>query len=280
MNLLQRIILINSGNISYREIHLDGNIHFIGTQGTGKSTLLRAILFLYNADSRKLDLSKEQKSFADYYFPHADSYIFFEVRKEQRTFCVWLYRKQNRLCFRFIDGSFSKEMVINKNHARIETDVIAEAGNLEYKVERPIYNFSEYRDILYSANKSMHKYSLLKNKTYQNIPRTISNIFLNSSLDGGFIKKTIINSLSDEIFEINLDVNRHHLEKARGDYEDVNEYIKHEKKAQIIVSLFNNILKQEQHKKEGEASQEILELKGTQKLQEFTNIKIDLTKKN
>ena len=250
MNQLQRIILINSANIAYREIQLDGNIHFIGTQGTGKSTLLRAILFFYNADSRKLGISKEKKPFADFYFPYADSYIFYEVKQGPRTFCMWLYRKQNRLCFRFIDGGFSKELVLEGNRARNEAEVIARAGKSGFRVERSIFNFSEYRDILYGANKSMKRYSLLNNKTYQNIPRTISNIFLNSSLDGGFIKQTIINSLSDEVFEINLDVNRHHLEKARGDFADVNEYLKHEKKAQNIVADYQELLNQEQQRKE------------------------------
>lgn len=46
MRNLSRIIFINSANIPYSDdIYLDGNVHFIGTQGVGKSTLLRAILF-------------------------------------------------------------------------------------------------------------------------------------------------------------------------------------------------------------------------------------------
>ena len=52
MRNLSRIIFINSANIPYSDdIYLDGNVHFIGTQGVGKSTLLRAILFFYNADT-------------------------------------------------------------------------------------------------------------------------------------------------------------------------------------------------------------------------------------
>lgn len=46
MRNLNRIIFINSANIPYADdIYLDGNVHFIGTQGVGKSTVLRAILF-------------------------------------------------------------------------------------------------------------------------------------------------------------------------------------------------------------------------------------------
>ena len=41
MRNLNRIIFINSANIPYADdIHLDGNVHFIGTQGVGKITVL------------------------------------------------------------------------------------------------------------------------------------------------------------------------------------------------------------------------------------------------
>jgi len=250
MNQLKRIILINSGKVDLYELQLDGNIHFIGTQGTGKSTLLRAILFFYNADARKLGISKEKEPFGEYYFPYADSYIVYEVSQENRSFCVWLYKKQNRLCFRFIDGPYERELFIGKQQARSEGQVIEMANKQGYKVHRPIHNFSEYRDIIYGANKSMSRFHILQNPSYHNIPRTITNVFLNSSLDGGFIKTTIINSLSDEPFEINLDKNRHHIETARNDYRDVSEYLLHEKKAQNIVSLYDGLLKMEEEKKE------------------------------
>ena len=44
MRYLNKIIFLNSAHIPYAEVKLDGNVHFIGTQGVGKSTLLRAIL--------------------------------------------------------------------------------------------------------------------------------------------------------------------------------------------------------------------------------------------
>ena len=249
MNQLNRIVLINSAKVNFYEIQLDGNIHFIGTQGTGKSTLLRAILFFYNADTRKLGISKEKTPFTDYYFPNADSYIIYEARQADRNFCVWLYKKQNRLCFRFIDGPYSRELFIQNRQALSENEIIAKANSLGYKVQRPIFNYSEYRDIIYGANKGMSRFQLLHNPVYQNIPRTISNIFLNSSLDGGFIKTTIINSLSDDPFELNLDTNRHHIETARNDYRDVNEFLKHEKMAQNIVSAYDELLSMEEEQK-------------------------------
>ena len=83
MRNLSRIIFINSANIPYSDnIYLDGNIHFIGTQGVGKSTILRAILFFYNADTQKLGIPVEKQNYTDYYFPFANSYIIYEVSME------------------------------------------------------------------------------------------------------------------------------------------------------------------------------------------------------
>ena len=55
MRYLNKIIFLNSAHVPYAEVKLDGNVHFIGTQGVGKSTLLRAVLFFYNADKLRLD---------------------------------------------------------------------------------------------------------------------------------------------------------------------------------------------------------------------------------
>ena len=92
MRYLNRIIFINSAAIRYSEIQLDGNIHFIGTQGVGKSTILRAILFFYNADAQRLGIPVEKKSYQEYYFPYADSYIIYEVMREDGCFTVFSYK--------------------------------------------------------------------------------------------------------------------------------------------------------------------------------------------
>lgn len=60
MKYLNKIIFINSANIPYAEISVDGNVHFTGTQGVGKSTVLRALLFFYNADKHHWASSRDR----------------------------------------------------------------------------------------------------------------------------------------------------------------------------------------------------------------------------
>ena len=101
MRYLNKIIFLNSAHIPYAEVKLDGNVHFIGTQGVGKSTLLRAILFFYNADKLRLGIPKEKKSFDAFYFPYANSYIIYEVMRENGAYCVVAAKSQGRVFFRF-----------------------------------------------------------------------------------------------------------------------------------------------------------------------------------
>ena len=82
MKYLNKIIFINSANIPYAEISVDGNVHFTGTQGVGKSTVLRALLFFYNADKQHLGIQQGQKSFDEFYFRQSNSYILYEVIRD------------------------------------------------------------------------------------------------------------------------------------------------------------------------------------------------------
>ena len=97
MRYLSKIVFLNSAHIPYAEVKLDGNVHFIGTQGVGKSTLLRALLFFYNADKLKLGIPKEKKSFDAFYFPYGNSYIIYEVMRENGAYCVVAAKSQGRM---------------------------------------------------------------------------------------------------------------------------------------------------------------------------------------
>ena len=219
MRNLNRIIFINSANIPYADdIYLNGNVHFIGTQGVGKSTILRAILFFYNADTQKLGIPVEKQSYAEYYFPYSNSYIVYEVTTEQGAFCILTYKSMNRICYRFIDSPYRKEFFIDENRT-------AFSGT-----ERIIYTYEEYRNILYGngVEAELKKYSLMESKQYQNIPRTIQNVLLNSKLDAEFIKKTIISSINEEETAIDLNSYKEHLKNFETRLHDIEEFQKKE----------------------------------------------------
>ncbi|MEN9569317.1 MAG: hypothetical protein RL172_548, partial [Bacteroidota bacterium] len=230
MRFLNKIIFINSATIRYAEVMVDGNVHLIGTQGVGKSTLLRAILFFYNADTLKLGISKEKKNFAEYYFPFQNSFLIFEVQRETGPFCVIAFKSQGKVCFRFFDAAYSRDFFVStEGHAFEKWEdnrKILDEQRIDYT--RKIDRYEEYRDILYGNNEAGKKeftaYALLQSKQYQNIPRTIQNVFLNTKLEAEFIKQTIIMSLNEEDISIDLQSYTHHLKGFESQLNDIHLY--------------------------------------------------------
>lgn len=253
MRNLNRIIFINSANIPYADdIYLDGNVHFIGTQGVGKSTILRAILFFYNADTQKLGIPVEKQSYTEYYFPYSNSYIIYEVTTENGAFCILSFKSMNRVNYRFINSPYRKDFFIDPESLtaytgieRIRTQL--DQANIDYT--RIISTFDEYRNILYGngVSSDMQKYSLMESKQYQNIPRTIQNVLLNSKLDAEFIKRTIISSINEDETGVDLNNYKEHLKFFETRLHDIEEYQKKETQKQVkeITSLSVQVARQQ-----------------------------------
>ncbi|MEO7313828.1 MAG: ATP-binding protein [Ginsengibacter sp.] len=230
MRYLNKIILINSANVKYAEISLDGNVHFIGTQGVGKSTLLRTILFFYNADTFGLGIPKQKTSYTDYYFQKSNAYVIYEVIRSDGKFCVVSYKSQHKVCFRFFDGEFKQEYFVNENgNVPDGWDGIAQKldANKVFYTKRKIDEYKEYRDIIYGNHEGkkneLKRYSIMESKDYQYIPKTIQNVFLNSKMDAEFIKQTIIMSLENDI-RIDLNNYLHHLKNFETQINDIRKF--------------------------------------------------------
>ena len=225
MRYLNKIVFINSAAIRYSEVQLDGNIHLIGTQGVGKSTILRAILFFYNADTQRLGIPVEKKSYQDYYFPYADSSIIYEVAREDGWFTVLSYKTMNRICYRFIASPYRPDLFIDEEGAPYPSDRIRSVLDKNgIKYSGAISTYEEYRNILYgnSDNKRDYScYSLMESGSYQNIIRTIQNVLLNSRLEADYIKQTIITSLNEADSVIDLSRYRSHLSGFEAQLNDI-----------------------------------------------------------
>ena len=242
MRALRKIVFINSANIRYAEIKLDGNVHFIGTQGVGKSTLLRAILFFYNADKLHLGIPKEMKSFDDFYLPKPNSYIVYEVEHEHRPFTVLVFRSSGRACYRFIDAPFERRWLVDEFG-----DVTSEYKVINSRLDKNIYmsklidRYEMFREIIYGnykvAGKEFGNFQLMEAKSYQNIYRSIQNVFLNSRLDADFIKDIIIRSMEEEESNINLAYFRGQVADFEQEYKDISCWYRTNAKGESAVRL-------------------------------------------
>jgi hypothetical protein len=241
MRYLNKIVFINSASVQYAEIELDGNVHLIGTQGVGKSTLLRAILFFYNANKTKLGIPREKKGFDDYYFQYQNSYIIYEIIKDNIPFCVLAYKVNGKVAFRFFNSKYKRELFIDKDNRAFESwDKIRNAFGKEIYYTNLIKSYEDFRRIIYGDNSGLKpelkKYALIESKQYQNIPRTIQNVLLNTNLEAKFIKDTIINSLNEEEFVIDIEnYSKNHLRDFETQINDIKIWFKENRKGQIIV---------------------------------------------
>lgn len=244
MRYLNKIIFLNSAHIPYAEVKLDGNVHFIGTQGVGKSTLLRAILFFYNADKLRLGIPKEKQSFDAFYLPFANSYIVYEVMRENGAYCVVALKAQGRVMFRFINAPYSSKWFIDESKQVYGdwTKVREQVGKASQKIEISslVSSYEMYRDIIFGNNRrqellAFRKYAIVESTKYQNIPRTIQNVFLNTKLDADFIKNTIIQSMSDENAFIDLTFYREQIKEFEQEYKDVSIWTKKEKNGEVLI---------------------------------------------
>lgn len=289
MRYLNKIVFLNSAHIPYGEVKLDGNVHFIGTQGVGKSTLLRALLFFYNADKLKLGIPKEKKSFDAFYFPFSNSYIIYEVMRENGAYCVVAAKSQGRVFFRFVDAPFKQDWFINeRQEVHHEWGRIRELIGPKIQITAQVTGYEMYRDIIFGNNRKQEmvpfrKFAIVESTKYQNIPRTIQNVFLNSKLDADFIKDTIIRSMSDEDAAIDLDYYRNQIKEFEQEYSDVMLWFTKNKNGEILVrkmaekvmNAYRDLIYTHKQIAEGRAELNFAEKRA---LQEMPQIKEEITK--
>lgn len=240
MRYLNRIIFMQSAHVPYAEIRLDGNVHFIGTQGVGKTTLLRAILFFYNADKLKLGIQKEKKAFDLFYFEYPNSYIIYEVMRENGPFFIVAFKYQGRVAFRFVDTEYRKEYFVNSTG-----EVYSDWSAIRSGIGKDVYCssivdiYENYRDIIYGNRRAvkpqMYRFALSESANYQNIPRTIQNVFMNSKLDADEIKKTIISSLDDDEAFIDMTYYRSQVAAFEQQFKDISIWYRKDGKGQIEI---------------------------------------------
>ena len=229
MRYLNKVVLINSANIRYTELKCNGNIHFVGDQGTGKSSLLRVFLFFYNARKQKLGISDQMKSFDEFYLSNSNSYIIYEVCRDDEFFCIMLSKEAGRACYRFIDGAYERQWFVDE-HNEVTDDITLIRSRIKASnraLSSQIDQYNSYLDIIYGNNKApnyreFRKFNLLESSSYKNIPLSIQNVYLNNGLSADTIKSAIIDSVEDqERLDFDLNVHRKNLNDFEKIYKDI-----------------------------------------------------------
>ena len=143
--------------------------------------------------------------------------------------------------FRFIDAPFDSKWFIDERKLVYgEWSQIREQVGKKHDISSLVSSYEMYRDIIFGNNRRQEllpfrKYAIVESAKYQNIPRTIQNVFLNTKLDADFIKNTIIRSMSDEDNCIDLNFYREQIKEFEQEYKDVSLWTKKEKNGEVLI---------------------------------------------
>lgn len=259
---LNKVIFINSASLRYAQLDLRGNIHFVGSNGSGKTTALRAILFFYNptTERRELGIRDNQKTFSDYYFETPSSYIVYEVNMEDHVYCIICYRRGGRLQFRIMDAAYQKELFMYQADggwvSRLPEDLfeVLRENGIRFN-ETPIEKYGELRNIIYGATKlkEFRQYGIFRSRSERerrktaSIPKAISNIYRSSGLDSDYMKRSIIDAVVEgEQKPIDLDNIRRNLSTFRRQLDDLETFLRNKEQAEKIIVLGQELSQKEQ----------------------------------
>ncbi|MEY4330826.1 MAG: hypothetical protein RL609_1574, partial [Bacteroidota bacterium] len=96
--MITRIIGINTSTYVNAEMRLDDcdSLQLVGPNNVGKSTLIYTLNFLFIVDGSKMSFSGQRrgdKETIHHYFPtHNQSYIIFEIKKNDAEYCILVKR--------------------------------------------------------------------------------------------------------------------------------------------------------------------------------------------
>tara|TARA_R110001583_G_scaffold743_9_gene6830 strand:- start:11433 stop:15254 length:3822 start_codon:yes stop_codon:yes gene_type:complete len=116
---LLRIIIIDSfwkGQVN--ELDLSGHTQLEGTNGAGKTSLMRLLPLFYGMRPSDIVSKVDQaKNFADYYLPRDSSMLVYEYQRPGGQICMVLASSDGRgVQFKFIDSGFDSHLFIDDNH--------------------------------------------------------------------------------------------------------------------------------------------------------------------
>jgi DNA repair exonuclease SbcCD ATPase subunit len=218
---MNKIYFFNAANFNFAEIDLrKKNIFFVGDNGSGKTTAIRAIHYYYNSDVKSLGIDPNKESFKDFYFKYDNSFIVYEFE----NYFVLMYKKRGEIKKRFSRKKFDINRVLKNDEIVPLEDVIKYAK--ESVSYMPQTN-DEFKKIIYGLDRRWLDFKLTSIKNYNTFINLYNKIFnVNKAVfDAKSIKETIFTTLD-------------RIEAGEIEYEDFLENINHFRQYFIFYKSF------------------------------------------
>jgi len=241
MNQLKEVTFINSATLPYAQVDVGENTLFSGGNGAGKTTILRSILYFYGAQrSEHLGISRKKKRFEEYYFASINSYLVYTFENAGATVLAIMYKAGGlRVKYRFAiekNAEDMKALFFENNVALEPKELWSRLLEKEYELSPILNSPKEYKSVLYGQDRKLQHFAFFNaNSEYEQISKTLSNVFINSKLDSGSIKKSLVSSISG--FEpIDLNQMRRNIGDFRVKYDDISSFEKNSSHIHEAVS--------------------------------------------
>jgi len=251
-NQLQELTFINAASLPYAHVDVDGNTLFSGRNGAGKTTILRAVLYFYGAyRNEALGISRKKRRFEEFYFAKSNSYLVYRFSNDFGNVLAVVYKTSGlKVKYRFLKEPEDatpeslKEIFFHDGVAKESKELFNSFLGAGYELSPVINSSKEYKSVLYGQDRRLITYSFYQaNAEYEQIAKTLSNIFVNSKLDSGSIKKSLAASING-FAPIDLDQMEQMIESFWERYEDIQNFQKNEA---TIVEAISSLSELESH---------------------------------
>ncbi|MRJ02011.1 MAG: ATP-binding protein [Epsilonproteobacteria bacterium] len=202
--MIEAVYLFNSGGFGYAKVDLTRDLFFFGENGSGKTTFIRAIHYLYSGDTTKVGIPPDKQSFKEYYFPYTNSYIVYTFS----TFFIFVLKSGGELLKYFCKGSFDPGRIIQEGLIVDRDRVRSYLKGFPHKLVRGV---REYSDILYGKQRRFEDFQIAKVRNKERFLKLFQTIFNvdRAIIDAKSIKEALFFALEGEFEHKSLDVGRY-----------------------------------------------------------------------
>lgn len=240
--MIQRIILINSANFNFADVDLSKDVFFLGDNAAGKTTMTRAIHYLYSVEGKQLGIPKDKDSFEKHYFPYENSYIFYMFD----DFFITMFKRSGKVQKWFSKQVFNLDRIICDEKLAEHEQIRAYIK--EQSCYRPQTN-AEYRKIIYGQEKRFLDFSIALIKNYDAFLEVYNMVFNvdKSIVNMTSIKEAIQKSLQkeDEVLSLDLDSYIKDMEAFKRDYLFFKKFDKQRENIEKAVKMMDELIQLE-----------------------------------
>ncbi|WP_292661115.1 hypothetical protein [Nitratifractor sp.] len=243
--MLKEILLINSARFDFARVRLDKDLFFLGDNGSGKTSFIRAIHFLYSGDVKSLGISNDKESFKEYYFKYENSYIVYVFEH----FFIFVYKRGNELHKFFSKQPFDLSQITDEE-GNLKPFEAIRAYLRAAPLHKRVSGVSDYSDILYGLNRQYLDFKIaeIRNKAlFLRLFHAVFNVD-KAIIDAKSIKRALMTSLERGEEGKSFDP-AGYIERINGfieQYRFFNQVEKESERIEELASLHERLLTREE----------------------------------